>query len=151
MGEVIWHGRWVPRGRHLIEMFHNYFGSTCYVVCPQYRYFQHSSMSAIVTQMTCTFLDCLSTHLQLERVISVFILIFLHILCLCMFLIDSGWSNMVWQLRSFCPSGEISLIESKLIFKVCILLYPPKNIFQHHSCCRNYEPYHIHIFLSFLL
>ena len=90
-------------------------------------------LSTIVRHVKCTFLDCFYTHLQLEMAISVFILVFSHIFCLCMFLIDSRWSDIAWQMTSFPPWGGISLIWSKNHFlQYILLLYPPKTFFQHH-------------------
>ena len=59
---------------------------------PNTDFFNIVHLSAIVSHVKCTFLDCFYTHLQLEKAISVFILMFLHIFCLHMFLIDSGCS-----------------------------------------------------------
>ena len=107
-------------------------------------------LSAVVPHVTCTFLDCFSTHLQLERVISVFILIFSHIICLCMFLIYSGCSDMVWADGLSSPMGRnfIDIVRKSFLQYVHFCM-PPKIFFQHHSCCRNCQPYHIYIFLSF--
>ena len=57
---------------------------------PNTDFFNKVHLSAIVRHVKCTVLDSFYTHLQLERAISIFILIFSHIFCLCMFPIDSG-------------------------------------------------------------
>ena len=61
---------------HFIEMLHKYFCSTCNALCPSTDFFNRVHLSAIVSHVKCTFLDCFYIHLQLERAISVFILIF---------------------------------------------------------------------------
>ena len=116
----------------------NLFCGTCNALWPQYRFFNIVHLSAIARHVNCTFLNCFYTYLQLERAISVFILIFSHIFCLYMFLINSGCSDMACQMSSLPPWGGISLIWFKnTFFAVCILLYPPKTFFQHHEFCRN--------------
>ena len=114
-------------------------------------FFNIVHLSAIVRHVNCTFLHCFSTYLQLEIAISVCILIFAHIFCLCMFLINCGYSVMACQMSSLLPWGGISLIRFKNHFLqyvyVCI---PPKHFFQHHEFCRNWEPYDISIYLSLL-
>ena len=64
---------------------------------PNTFFFNIVNLSAIVWYVKCTFLDCFYTHVQLERAISVFILISLHIFCLQMFLKDSG--EVIWHRR----------------------------------------------------
>ena len=111
----------------------NIFCSTFNALCPQYRFFNIVYLSAIVRHVKCTFLDCFYTHLQLVRAISVFILISLHIFCLHMFLINSGWSDMAWQMRFLPPWGGISLIWSKNHFlQYVYFCISPKTFFQHH-------------------
>ena len=80
---------------------------------PNTDFFNIVHLSAIVRHVKCTFLDRFYTHLQLERAISVFILISLHIFCLQMSLKYSGWSDMAWQMSSLPPWVGISLIWSK--------------------------------------
>ena len=83
-------------------------------------------------------------------VVSVFILIFSHIFCQCMFLINSGWSDMACQMNSLPPWGGISLIWSKNHFLQCAYFCIHQKIFQHHEFCRNCKPYDIYISLSLL-
>ena len=76
------------RRRNLIEMLQNYFWSTCNSLSTQSNFFQNSQF--------------LSDWMP----ISLFILIFIFTyFCLGMFRIDSGWSDMAWQMMSL-PQGE---------------------------------------------
>ena len=94
---------------------------------PNTDFFNIVHLSAIVRHVNCTILNCFYKYLQLEMAISVFILIFSHIFCLCMFLINSGCSDMACKMSSLPPWGGISLdMVQKSFFAVCILLYPPK-------------------------
>ena len=129
----------------------NLFCSTCNALWPQYRFFNIVHLSPILRHVNCIFLNCFYTHLQLEMAVSVFILIFSHIFCLCMFLIEHGWSDMAYQMNCLSSTGGnfIDMVQ-KSLFAVCILLYPPKTFFQHHEFCRNYKPYDIYISLSLL-
>ena len=129
-----------------LECSTNIFCSTCNALCPQYRFFNIVHLSAIVRHVKCTFLHCFYTYLQLEMAISVFILISLHIFCLQMFLKDSGWSDMAWQMSSLPLWGGISLIWSKNHFlQYVYFCISPKTFFQHHEFCRNCKPYNIYI------
>ena len=83
---------------------------------PNTDFFNIIHLSAIVRHVNYTFLHCFSTYLQLEMVISVCILIFVHIFCLCMFLINHGCSDMVCQMSCLLPWGSISLIWLKNSF-----------------------------------
>ena len=49
------------------------------------------------------------------------------------------------------PMGRhfIDMVQ-KSFFAVCILLYLPKNIFQHHEFCGNCKPYQMYLPLSLL-
>ena len=72
-------------------MLHKYiFVVQVRLYVPNTDFFNIVHLSAIVRHVKCTFRDCFYTHLQLERAISVFILISLHTFYLGMFLKDSG-------------------------------------------------------------
>ena len=121
------------------------------VYSPNTDFFNIVHLSAIARHVNCTFLHCFYTYLQLEMAISVFILIFAHVFCLCMFLINHGCSDVACQMSCLLPWVGISLIWFKNHFLqyvyFCIL---QKHFFQHHEFCRNWEPYDISIFLSLL-
>ena len=78
-----------------MKMLHKYF-FTVHVMLyvPNTDFFNIVHLSAIVRHVKCTLLDCFYTHLQLERAISLFILISLHNFCLHIFLTDCGRSDM---------------------------------------------------------
>ena len=107
----------------------NLFCSTCNALWPQYRFFNIIHLSAIVRHVNCTFLHCFSTYLQLDIAISLCILIFTHIFCLCMFLINCGCSDMACQMSSLLSWGGILLIWFKVIFCSMYTSVSPKNIF----------------------
>ena len=118
---------------------------------PNTDFFNIIHLSAIVRHVNCTFLHCFSTYLQLEMAISVCILIFAHIFCLCIFLINHGCSDMACQMSSLPPWRGISLIWFKNHFlQYVYFCMPQKHFFQHHEFCRNWEPYDISISLSLL-
>ena len=96
---------------------------------PTTDFFNIVHLSAIVRHVNCTFLNCFYTYLQLEMAISVCILIFAHIFCLCMFLINSGYSDMACQMSSLPPWGSISLIWFKNPFFSMYTSVSPKTIF----------------------
>ena len=99
-------------------------------MAPIQIFFNIIHLSAIVRHVNCTFLNCFYTYLQLEMVISVFILIFSHIFCLCMFLINSGCSDMVYQMSSLPQWWGISLIWFKNHFlQYVYFCIPPKHFF----------------------
>ena len=97
---------------------------------PNTDFFNIIHLSAIVRHVNCTFLHCFSTYLQLEMAIPVCILIFAHIFCLCMFLINCGCSDMACQMSSLLPWGGISLIwGSEIIFCSMYTSVCPQNMF----------------------
>ena len=106
----------------------NLFFGTCNALWPQYRFFNIVHLSAIVRHVNYTFLHCFSTYLQLEMAISACILIFAHIFCLCMFLINHGCSDMACQMNSLPPWGGISLIWFKNPFLQYVYFCMPQNI-----------------------
>ena len=80
---------------------------------PNTDFFQYSSFVSNCEACEMYISWLFFTYLQLETAISVLIFISLHIFCLHMFLTDSGWSYMAWQMMSLPPLGGISLIWSK--------------------------------------
>ena len=117
------------------KAFHWNVPQICFVVyvmlyVPNTDFFNIVHLSAIVRHVKCTLLDCFYTHWQFESAISVLIFISLHIFCLHMFLTDSGWSYMAWQMMSLPPLGGISLIWSKNHFcSMYTSVSPPKHLF----------------------
>ena len=63
-------------------------------VSPQKHFFNIIHFVGIVSHKTFTFPPHYSIHFHLYMPISVYILILLHIFCLGMLGIDSGWSDM---------------------------------------------------------
>ena len=113
---------------------------------PNTDFFNIVHLSAIVRHVNYTFLHCFSTYLQLEVAISVCILIFANIFCLCMFLINHGCSYMACQMSSLLPWGGISLIWFKNPFlQYVYFCMPQKHFFQYNEFCRNWDPYEISI------
>ena len=134
-----WHRSWV-KWHGMADELHeegislrcsiNIFCSTWNALCPQYRFFQHSSF--VSNFEPCEMYICwlfLYTSTTWEGYICLHIDIFTYF-CLHMFLIDSGWSDMAWQMSSLPPWEDISLIWSKNHFfcsmYICV---SPKNIF----------------------
>ena len=64
------------------------------------------------------------THLELCRLIYLFILLFFTCFSLGVLGIAFGWSDMTWQISPTCMKG-ISLKCSKTYFAVHFILYPP--------------------------
>ena len=82
-------------GRNFIDMVQKSF--------LQYVYFcilQNNIINflGIASHITFTFPSHYSIHFHVYMPISVYIFIFLHILCLGMIGIDSGWRDMAWQM-----------------------------------------------------
>ena len=96
---------------------------------PNTDFFNIVHLSAIVRHVNCTFLHCFYTYLQLEMAISVCILIFAHIFCLCMFLINCGCSDMACQMSSLPPWGGISLMWFKNHFLQYVYFCIPQKHF----------------------
>ena len=118
---------------------------------PYTYFFNMIHLWAIVNHVKCTFLDCFYTHLQLERAISVLIFISSHLFCLHMFLTDSGWCNMAWEMMSFSPLGGISLIWSKNHFlQYVYFCISPKHFFNIMNLGGNCKPYNMYITLWLL-
>ena len=98
-------------------------------------YFLHSDffniihLWAIVQHVKCTFLYCFYTHLQLEMALSVFIFLSSHLFCLHMFVIDSGWCHMAWQMMSLPVLGCISWCGPKIIFGHMYISVSPQKHF----------------------
>ena len=97
-----WHGRWgfFPHG----EAFHWYgpkiiFCSMYTLVSPQKHFFNIMNCVGIASHITFTFPSDYSINFHVYMLISVYILIFLHIFCLGMLGIDSGWRDMAWQIN----------------------------------------------------
>ena len=128
---VKWHGMAEePREEGIsLRCSTNIFCSICKARCLQYRFFQHSSFvsNCKVCEMYISWLF-LYTSATWEGYICLHIDIFIYF-CLHMFLIDSGWSDMAWQMSSLPPLGRyfIDMVQ-KSFFAVCILVYSPKNI-----------------------
>ena len=127
---------------------------------PNTDFFNRVRLSAIVRHVKCTFLDCFYTHLQLKSAISVLIYISLHIFCLHMFLTDSGWSYMAWQMMSLPPLGGISLIWSKNHFcSMYTSVSPQKHLFNimnfvgiaSHITCTFLSDYSINVHVYMLI
>ena len=97
-----------------LKCSHKYFYSTYNSLSPQNNFFQNcqlfSNCEPYDMYISLSFLykpGTLEAHISLHSDIY-----FLHMFCLGMFSIHSGWSNMVWQMN---PPGEgISLKCSKL-------------------------------------
>ena len=118
---------------------------------PHTDFFNRIHLWAIVKHVKCTFHDGFYTHLQLERAISVLIFLSSHLSGLHMFLTDSGWCNMAWQMMSLSPLGGISLICSKNYFlQYVYFCISPKTFFQHQEFGGNCKPYNMYITLWLL-
>ena len=70
----------------------------------------------LCTMWNVHFLIVFITHLQIERALSVLIFLSSHLFCLHMFLIDSGWCNMAWQMMSLPLLGGILWMWSQNYF-----------------------------------
>ena len=123
---------------------------------PKTDFFNIIHLSAIVRHVDCTFIHYFSTYLQLEMAISVCILIFAHICCLCMFIINCGCSDMACQMSSFLPWGGTSLIWFKNHFCSMYTFVSTKNIFfnimnfvgiESHMTCLFPCHYSIHFYI----
>ena len=92
--------------------------------------FQHHSFVSNCEACELYISYCFYTYLQLEMAISVFILIFSRIFCLCMFLINSGCSHMACQRSALPPWRGISLIWFKNHFlQYVYFCIPQKHVF----------------------
>ena len=120
-------------------------------------YFLHSDffniihLWAIVQHVKCTFLYYFYTHLQLEMALSVFIFLSSHLFCLHMFVIDSGWCHMAWQMMSLPVLGCIFLMWSQNYFwSYVYFCISPKTFSEHHKFGGNCKPYNMYISLWLL-
>ena len=77
----------------------NYFCSMYTSVSPQKHFFNIRNLVGIVSHITCTLLSDYSINFHVYMLISVYISIFLHILCLGMLGIDCGCRDMAWQIN----------------------------------------------------
>ena len=97
---------------------------------PNTDFFNIVHLSAIVRHVKCTFLDCFYIHLQLERAISVFILISLHIfVCKCFSKIVG---EVIWHGRwaPFHHGEEFHWYGPKIIYcSMYTSVSPPKHFF----------------------
>ena len=94
----------------------------------------------------CTFLDCFYTHLQLETALSVLIFLSSHLFCLHMFVIDSGWCNIAWQMMSLSLLGGILwMLSQNYFWSYVYFCISPKIFCQHHKFGGNCKPYNMYI------
>ena len=144
---MIWHGWWTPWGRHFIAVLHKYlFAVYVMLYFPHSDFFNMIHLWAIAQHVKYTFLDCFYTHLQLQRAISVLIFLSSHLFCLHMFLTDSGWCDMAWQMMSLPLLGGILWMWSKYYFLPYVYFcISPKTFFQHHEFGGNCKPYNMFI------
>ena len=97
---MIWHGRWAPfpRGRNFTDMVQNSFLQYVYFCIPPKTFFNIVNFVGINTIENLHF-PLISLQISKYRYLYLPTFWYLHIFCLGMLGIDSGWKNMAWQMN----------------------------------------------------
>ena len=125
--------------------------SICNALFPPFRFFQHDSFVSnhAACEMYISWLF-LYTSATWEGSICLDILILTSV-CLHIFLTDSGWCNMAWQMMSLPLLGGIFWMWSKNYFwSYVYFCISPKSFFQHHEFGGNCKWYNMYISLWLL-
>ena len=150
--KVTWHGSWFPLQGISLKCSYKYFLIVHIILYPPPKHFffqncqffgnwEPSDMyiSLSILYKSGTLEACISFHSDI---------CFLHNFCLGMFNIDSGWSDMAWQMNPL-HQGRNFIAMLQTIFSACNSLSIPK-FFQNSQFFSNWEPSEISISLSCL-
>ena len=143
---MTWHGRWTHEEGISLKCSTNMFCSICNALCPQYRFFQHSSFvsNCEACEMYISWL-----FLYISATWEGYICLDIHIFT---YSLSAYVSYRLW-LKLYGMADDVpSPIERHLIdivqksfLQYVYFCISPKTFVEHHEFCGNYKPYNMYI------